>query len=132
MNISTFRKSQWLRKEDVATMSAAQRRTAVERITEEKVGEDVKPVLYLKGIEKGWPANITGLEVLAEMSGSQDTDDFVGLAVEVYVDANVRYQGQKVGGVKLRALTADSHPRRTSSKTPADDLDQAMPTAEVF
>lgn len=102
MKISKYRNSTWLRKDDVEEMEPKQRVTIVERIAEETVGDDVKPVIYLKGIPKGWPANITALGSLAEMTGSQDTDDFTGTPIEIYVDPDVSYGGKRVGGIKLR------------------------------
>jgi len=105
MNINRYRKSKWLKKEDVAALSPARRLTVVERFAEEPVGEgdELKPVCYFQGIDKGWPINTTALEVLSEITGSDDTDDYVGAAVEIFVDPNVQYQGRRVGGIKLRA-----------------------------
>ena len=98
MQISKYRKSKWLKKEDVAEFDEGQQLTTVEAVLEEQVGDDIKPVIYFKGVEKGWAANMTGLEALAEMSGSGDTEDFIGIRVEIYVDPDVRYAGKRVGG----------------------------------
>jgi hypothetical protein len=118
MNINSFRKSRWLKKEDVSAMTPAERQTVVMRIVdEEEVGDERKPVCYFKGIDKGWPINMTGFEVLAEITGSEETTDYVGAAVELYVDPNVKYQGKRVGGIKLRARIPD-------------DIDEALPTLE--
>ena len=78
--------------------------TEVVSIEEDQVGDDLKPVVSFKGIEKPWPINMTGLEVLAELTGSQDTEDFDGAKVEVFVDPDVRYAGKRVGGIKLRPI----------------------------
>ncbi len=103
-NINSYRKARWLRKEDVSALSAAQRRTVIDRIVDEEVGDDTKPVCYLRGIDKGWPINMTALETLAEHSKRDDTEAFAGIPVEVYVDPSVTFQGQRVGGIKLRPL----------------------------
>ena len=108
MKISKYRSSKWLKKEDVEALSPEQRRTEVVSIEEEQVGDDLKPVVYFKGIEKGWPINMTGLEVLAELTGSQDTEDFDGTKVELFVDPDVRYAGKRVGGIKLRSIPSKS------------------------
>ncbi len=104
MKISKYRNSKWLTKEDVDALTPEQRRTVVTKVEEDEVGEVLKPVTYFKGIVKGWPTNMTGLEVLAELSGSPDTEDFVGVKVEVFVDPDVRYAGKRVGGIKLRPI----------------------------
>ena len=119
MKISKYRNSKWLKKEDVEALSPEQGRIVVESIEEEQVGDDLKPVVYFKGIEKGWPINMTGLEVLAELTGSQDTEDFVGANVELYVDPDVRYAGKRVGGIKLRPITAK--PIAKEDGAPFDD-----------
>lgn len=111
MQIGKYRKSKWLKKEDVAGFDEEQRLTTIEAVLEEQVGDDIKPVIYFKGIEKGWVANMTGLEVLAEMSGSQDTEDFIGLRIEIYVDPDVRYGGKRVGGIKLRPAPLKRAPK---------------------
>jgi len=102
MHISKYRNSKWLKKEDVAQLDEEKRIVTVEAIVEEQVGDDIKPVVYFKGIGKGWAINMTGLEALSEISGSQDTEDFIGVRVEIYVDPDVRYAGKRVGGIKLR------------------------------
>lgn len=104
MKIGKFKNSKWLTKAAVEDMTFDQRQTKVEKIVEEQVGDngDIKPVIYFEGIEKGWPANMTALESLSEITGSDDTDDFVDTAVEIFVDPSVRYAGKRVGGIKLR------------------------------
>ncbi len=122
MKISKYRSSKWLKKEDVEALSPEQRRTEVVSIEEEQVGDDLKPVVYFKGIEKGWPINMTGLEVLAELTGSQDTEDFDGTKVELFVDPDVRYAGKRVGGIKLRSI-----PSKSLVKDDGAPFDDAIP-----
>lgn len=122
MHISKYRNSKWLKKEDVAQLDEEERIVTVEAIVEEQVGDDIKPVVYFKGIDKGWAINMTGLEALAEMAESQDTDDFIGLRVEIYVDPDVRYAGKRVGGIKIRVA-----PLRKPPKGPGDDFDDPIP-----
>ncbi len=119
MFIGKYRQSKWLTKEDVNALSADQRRTVVVSIKEEEVGEDIKPVGRFEGIEKPWPINMTGLDELAEMTGSQETDDFVGAEIELYVDPDVRYAGKRVGGIKLRPIAAK--PVAKEDGAPFDD-----------
>jgi len=122
MQISKYRNSKWLKKEDVAQLDEEQRIVTVEVVVEEQVGDDIKPVVYFKGIDKGWAINMTGLEALAEMAESQDTEDFIGVRVEIYVDPDVRYAGKRVGGIKIRVV-----PLRKSPKEPGDDFDDSIP-----
>jgi hypothetical protein len=129
MKIGKYRNSNWVRKDDVNAMPEKQRITTVERINEEDVGEDRKLVIYFRGIEKGWPANMTALNWLAEACGSDDTDDFAGTPVEIYVDPDVTYAGKRIGGIKLRrppnapsaeALQPQPKPKAPESVAEAD------------
>ena len=136
-SIYKYSKSQWLKKDDVMALSPVARRTRVERVTEEEVGEDMRYVAYFAGIEKGWPLNQTALFELEAITGSEDTDNFAGAAVEIYVDPSVTYQNKRVGGIKLRPLaptTAKAAPARTVKARPADeefDSQAATATDEV-
>ena len=126
MKIAKYRNSKWLRKDDVEAMPQEQRKTVVERIAEEEVGDDMKPVLYLKGIEKAWPLNMTALEALADITGSDDTDDFAGTPVEIYVDPDVRYAGKRIGGIKLRS-TGTQQKTDADKEGPSSDFDDVIP-----
>lgn len=117
MLISRYKKSKWLKKDQVEAMPETQRRTVVENVEEDEVGDEVKLVAYFKGIEKGLVLNATNMDVLADAAGSQDSDDFAGLAVELTIDPNVRYQGKRVGGIVLKA----SARKTTTADAPFDD-----------
>jgi len=122
MHINKYRNSKWLTKDDVARLSDEERIVTVTSITEEQVGDDIKPVVSFKDLAKDWPSNITGLEAMAEMAASPDTEDFVDLVVEIYVDPDVRYAGKRVGGIKVRPA-----PLKKSLKGPGDDFDDSVP-----
>lgn len=122
MDISKYRNSKWLTKDDVARLSDAERIVTVISVTEQQVGDDIKPVVSFRELDKDWPSNITGLESMAEMAGSRDSDDFAGLIVEIYVDPDVRYAGKRVGGIKVRPA-----PLNKSPKGPGDDFDDSIP-----
>ena len=122
MQISKYRKSKWLKKEDIAQLDEDQRRTTVEAIVEEQVGDGSKPVAYFKGIDKGWAINMTGLEALSEIAGSEDTEDFIGAYVELYVDPDVRYSGKRVGGIKLKPAPLNQAPHGRDA-----EFDDAIP-----
>jgi hypothetical protein len=116
MHISKYRNSKWLKKEDVTQLNESQRFTTVKAILEEQVGDEMKPVVYLEGIEKGWPANMTGLQALSEMAGSQETDDFIGIRIEIYVDPNVYWGDKRVGGIKLRPAPLNKAPQGSDAE----------------
>src|SRR5688572_26954145 len=118
MLISRYKKSKWLKRGAVEEMTDAERRTVVETVSEDEVGDEVKLVAYFKGIEKGLPLNATNMDILAEAAGSEDSDDFAGLAVEIVVDPNIRYAGKRVGGIVLRPL---AQPAKAAVVVATDD-----------
>lgn len=121
MKIDKYRKSKWLKKSDVLEMNEADRVVTIESIEEDEVGDETKPVVYFSGIKKGWPINITALDDLAAMTGSDDTDDYVGANVEIYVDPSVSYAGKRVGGIKLRAAKKTPAAKSASADDPPWD-----------
>jgi len=69
-------------------------------------GEDSeeKLVLYGKEVDQGLVLNKTALRTLEEITGSDDTDDWVGAKIEVYFDPDVLFSGKRVGGLRVRAV----------------------------
>ena len=64
-------------------------------------GEQEKPVVYLKELEKGAVLGPTTADQLTHLFGTDETEAWVGKRVVVFNDTNVRYRG-KVGGVRFR------------------------------
>jgi hypothetical protein len=46
--------------------------------------------------------NMSNCDVLFEMTGSDDPEEWIGTRVELYADPDVTYAGKRVGGVRLR------------------------------
>jgi hypothetical protein len=83
-------------------------------------------VLYFKELQKGMVLNTTTIRVLENAFGD-DSDDWMGKKVKVYVDPNVSFQGRVVGGLRLMP------PRATKAAAPAEpkasdpDFDDDIP-----
>ena len=43
-------------------------------------------------------------DVLFDMTGQDDPEEWIGPAVELYCDPEVNYAGKRVGGIRLRKL----------------------------
>lgn len=72
---------------------------------------DQKWVLYFREEAKGMALNVTTIRVLEQAYGD-DTDQWVGNKVMVYVDPNVSFGGKVVGGLRLRT------PKKTANRAP--------------
>jgi len=77
-------------------------------------------VLAFRELPKGLVLNTTSIRVLEKAFG-QDSDDWRGQKVSLYVDPNVSFKGQVVGGLRLRPLKAKAP--KAAQLVPVDDLD---------
>lgn len=84
---------------------------------------DTKWVLYFREHAKGMVLNTTTIRVL-EQSFGDNSDDWVGQKVMVYVDPNVSFQGRVVGGLRLRG------PRKGAQKPAGGAPPPPPPPAE--
>ena len=55
-------------------------------------------VAYVEGLSKGLVLNETNNETLAEITGTDDPNEWKDVAVQLYVDPDVKYGGKKAGG----------------------------------
>ena len=80
---------------------------------------EMKWTLKFKETAKEWPLSNTKLRNLAAITGSQNTDGFVGKQIVVYFDPNVKYMGNIVGGIDLRAPKPGNVPAPAAFQQPA-------------
>jgi hypothetical protein len=74
--------------------------------------------------------NSTNIKRLAKACNSDDTDDWVGKQVVLYVDPDVEYAGNVVGGLRIRAHKQQPQTRTVASQPTGgkfDDLDSDVP-----
>jgi hypothetical protein len=113
--------SKFLRKEDfdedqVVTISSIK--------LEEMQGNtnETKWVLYFKELQKGMVLNVTTIRVLEQAFGDE-SDDWTGKKVMVYVDPNVSFQGRVVGGLRLKPPRVKKEAESPKAKEPEFDDD---------
>jgi hypothetical protein len=122
MNINDAFPSKYLKASD---LGEAQPVVTVDRIEVEPVGREkqMKPVVYFAGKEKGMVLNKTNSKKIAEIAGSQDTDDWHGVEIKLFA-TEVDFQGETVEAVRVKNPTAKGAPRRPEPATVAiDDSD---------
>jgi hypothetical protein len=85
----------------VADLGRKEHLVQIESIAEEDVGDERKLVARFEGKSKGLVLNDTNLEALEAAFGS-DSKDAIGGQVIVYVDPDVRFGGQRVGGIRIK------------------------------
>lgn len=60
-----------------------------------------KLILSFKETDMGLTLNITNMETLKDSFGSE-TDDWIGKKIRLVIDPNVRFQGKKQGGIRIK------------------------------
>ncbi|MGP8033158.1 MAG: hypothetical protein ACLPQ6_03350 [Steroidobacteraceae bacterium] len=100
--VSEMLVSKFLRKEDVDDeIICSVKSCALEDMPGD--GHEQRWVLYFKELPKGLVLNATTIRVLEKAYGSH-SDDWHAKRVTLYVDPNVSFKGQIVGGLRLRPL----------------------------
>ena len=83
-------------------------------VKEKNVAKDGEPekirlAAYFHESLKALVLNTSNCEVLAELAGTDEIEDWKDIPVELYVDPDVRYGGKRVGGIKLRQPEAKAY-----------------------
>lgn len=105
----------------------------IERLRLEEIGpqRDTKPVLYFREAKKGLVANQTNCETIARIAGTDETESWRGVRVELY-PAMTEFRGQQVPCIRVRAPggrpAPATPPREPAAPAPAaleEDVDGA-------
>ena len=109
MKVSEMIQSKWLKKEDIEEDTVC----TILGLRQDNLGKDDQPEMrWVVGLRtqagvnlKPMVLNVTSIRVLESAFGNE-SDDWKGKQVTVYVDPNVSFQGRVVGGLRLRPIKA--------------------------
>ena len=123
MNINEAFPSNYLRASD---LGEAQPIVRIASVKSEAVGRDkeLKPIVYFAGKEKGLVLNKTNARKIAEIAGSQDTDNWTGVSVKLYA-TETEFSGETVECIRIKAPTAAAKPKPVP--VPETELDDSVP-----
>ena len=104
MKLSTLKNSSFLTKDDVGRAGV---NLVIKNVIMDSVGmpgqEETKPtIIWVDDRYKPMVLNQTNLAILSTMYPADDTDEWIGKAVNVYEDPLVQFAGKIVGGLRLR------------------------------
>lgn len=74
----------------------------IDKVDMEDIGGEEKPVVHFKGKDRGLVLNRTNANMIAEITGSDETDDWVGVSIILYC-AKVDFQGRRVDAIRVDA-----------------------------
>ena len=87
--------------------------------------EKMKYILNFAEFDKGMVLNSTNINACAKACGSEDTDDWTGKEVIVYVDPNVGFAGKQTGGLRIKRYAQPTAPTAPARRQPV--MDNAPP-----
>jgi len=110
---SEMMESKYLKKEDFDEDGTICTVRGFERVNVAKEDErpEMKWVMTFEEFDKGMVLNSTNIQLAEAAMGSDNTDDWIGRRIIVYVDPNVSYQGKLMGGLRLKAHRVSSGPK---------------------
>ena len=102
------------------------KRTKLGDITEEVIrkGESEKLIADISGFDgKRWVLNTTNCELLEEILGSDDPDNWVGGTIELFNDRTVRGPNGEKGGIRCRAASKGKRSKPADEDADLDDFE---------
>ena len=127
MNINSAFPSNYIKASDLNDSSII---VTIREVKVEQVGrdKDTKMVLYFQGKEKGMVLNKTNARKIAEIAGSQDTDDWQGTAIMIY-PTETEFAGETVECIRVKPPSqakkkqpkAEPEPEFVAAREPGDD-----------
>jgi hypothetical protein len=120
MNISQLKESKFLKKEDCGPGILVTIRS-VEQVNVAKEGapEEMKWTISFNEVDKPMVLNSTNGQIIAQITKSDESENWTGHKVVLYHDPNIAFGGKLVGGIRVRA------PR---NQTPAVPKTAGVPT----
>lgn len=109
--------SKFLKKEDVGrgmlvTIAGVEQRNVAVHDAE----PEMKWAIAFHETEKPMVLNSTNIQLIAKVTGSDDTDHWVGHKIVLYEDHNVSFGGKLVGGIRVRAPRPDAIAKHQASQ----------------
>ena len=114
-NISVIKDSKYLTKNDCGTgILVTVGECTQENLAQAGQPEENKWILHFAEPEcKPMVLNSTNAQIIAQILGSEQTEDWQGSKIVLYEDKTIQFQGRLVGGIRVRA------PRNQAAARPA-------------
>lgn len=104
MHISELRESRFLKKEEVGNgMVVTIADCYQENVAKQGAPEELKWVLSFNEIDKPMVLNSVNGQLIAQITGSEDSDGWTGAQIELYNDPNIMFGGKLTGGIRVCA-----------------------------
>ena len=104
MHISHLKQSKYLTRADAgAGILVTIKEIFQDNVAKEGAPEEMKWCMGFEEVEKPMVLNSTNGQIIAAITGSEETDEWKGRKIVLYDDPNVSFGGKLVGGIRVRA-----------------------------
>ena len=119
MHVHELSKSSYLKKEDCGPgILVTIKGVTQENVAKEGAPEELRWCLHFIEQEKPMVLNSTNGQIIAKITGSEDSDAWNGHKIVLYNDPNVSFAGKVMGGIRVRA-PRNQPPKPAPKPTPA-------------
>jgi len=119
MRIGQAFPSSYLKKEDVGNgVNLTIKDVKVEDVGGNKDPADQKPVIYFHESDRGMTCNKTNAEIITQIMGTDDTDQWIGKQICLYDDPTIFFGGKITGGIRVRPVQLGQQPAIQTSAQP--------------
>lgn len=126
MNINDLKQSRFLTQNDVdPPVLVTIRDCKQENVAKEGADPELRWTLVFNELDKPMTLNSTNGQIIQAITGSGESDDWIGKKIVLYRDPNVSFAGKLVGGIRCRA------PRNQPAQQPVDEPDSAKYAREA-
>ena len=87
----------------------------------ENVGDETKPVLYFAGKEMGLVLNKTNANMIAEIAGDDEMDNWKGVRIALY-GTKTDFQGKRVNAIRVDYPPAGTDKKPVPPPEPVSEL----------
>lgn len=137
MKASQMVESKFLAKDDLDQDNG--NLVTISRLEQQNVGlqgkeEELKWVMFFKEFKKPMVLNSTNIQLTTKALATEETDEWIGKRIVIYVDENVSFGGQLVGGIRIRKVrgqAAQQAPRQDQTEQVRGHADRVMPKQTI-
>ena len=107
MNVNELKQSKFLTKNDVTPpILVTMRNVEPANVAKEGCEPEMKFGLHFDELDKPLILNSTNGMIIAAVTGSQESEGWIGKKIVLYFDPNVSFGGKLTGGIRCRAPKA--------------------------
>lgn len=119
MKVSDIYGGNSLKAEDIGTSRPV---VTIESVEVKRFDKGDKAVVHFRGKDKVLICNLTNWNAIVDVTGEDDSDNWAGRKIQLYVDRNVMFQGKRVPAIRVT-----EPPDKVSAKpvAPVDPPDES-------